>query len=212
MVHGPSQQNPLKRSRGGFCLKRGFSQPDLFIAWLQKRLCQQKAGGAMGVGRGGWRWEQPRCWLRVANASCGFALASCHIHPVTASRGTGAPTSVPAHTAPGPCFGCCPSTAACRFWVCLCCLVNRVQMGPACPKAGSQITRRTAPKAAPPSVPTGSSGRRLLPGLLVPSRCSQHRPGPQVTLTKASPWEARCGVCLVLQKSLFFTWSGQRLR
>lgn len=36
----------------------------------------------MGVERGGWRWEQSSFSLLAygANASCGFTLASCHIH------------------------------------------------------------------------------------------------------------------------------------
>lgn len=58
LVHVWSQQKSVKRSSGGFCLKHGCSQPDLFIAWLQKHLCQQKVEGVMGVEKGGWRWEQ----------------------------------------------------------------------------------------------------------------------------------------------------------
>ena len=129
LVHVWSQQKPVKRSSGGFCLKRGFSQPDLFIAWLQKHLCQQKAGGVMGVERGGWR---------AGEESLPVSLPAQSIIP-----------------AEEVCFGCRSSTAACCFLVCLCCLIDRVQMGLLCPEEGSKITSRTASKVASPLMPTG---------------------------------------------------------
>lgn len=53
------------------------------------------------------------------------------------------------------CFGCCSLTAAHCFLVCLPCLIDRVQVGPVCPKEGSKITSRTASKVASPWTPPG---------------------------------------------------------
>lgn len=119
----------------------------------------------MGVGRGGWRWEQSsspllaeggRCWLWLY---LGFLSHPLRTASVTVSRGEQSlPVSLPAQriapAEPG-CFGCCSATAACCFLVFLCCLINRIAMSPVCPKEGSKIPSRTASKAASPPVPAG---------------------------------------------------------
>lgn len=63
-------------TRGGFALKCGFSQPELFLSPGDRDVCAgKKGGGLVGVGRGGWRWEQPSLSPLLAHG--GKCLSHC---------------------------------------------------------------------------------------------------------------------------------------
>lgn len=147
-------------TRGAFALKCGFSQPELFLSWRQGRFFQQKAGGVMGVGRGGWRRGQPGLSPLLAH---GGKRLSHRLH-VTSTLSCQR-DSFPGERSPCQCL----CQGPCRA---------QVDFGTVC-SASSVLPPhgvgwlRCPPKAAESPAETFkgglSTGEELLPGFLVPS-------------------------------------------